>query len=224
MSFLLTHCCSVEYWEKFGGQYVAMLEAMNPQPDEVILSSLVPLDVPPCIRNIITKELFWDGVNEAVEASSCDWVIPVGVDQIMLPDALVGLDRDCDVISIAGRTQHGQICQADSDGYEQILTSTTNPMKGMPVLRREVHLAYPARRSMYSDWIQWMEFRKAGIWVEFDTTQRFIHWRHPEAVSFQPHPQGEADVALFRTFVNHYEIIPGQEFPPVAVKEKRCGS
>jgi hypothetical protein len=218
MSFLLTHCCSIEYWEKFGKQYVAMIEAMNPQPDEVILSSLVPLPVPSSIRNIITKELFWDGVNEAVEASSCDWVVPAGVDQIMLPDALVGLDRDCDVISIAGRTQHGESFQASPDGYAGILTSTTNPMAGMTVMRRNVHLAYPARRSMYADWIQWMEFRKAGLRVEFDTTQRFIHWRHPEAVSFQPHPQGEADVALFRSLINDHEIVPGQEFPPVVVK------
>jgi hypothetical protein len=71
---------------------------------------------------------------------------------------------------------------------------------------------------MYSDWIQWMEFRKAELRVEFDTTQRFIHWRHPDAVSFQPHPQGEADVALFRSLINDHEIVPGQEFPPVVVK------
>ena len=218
MTFLMTHCCSVEYWQKFGEQYVTMIEAMNPKPDEVILSSLVPLDVPSWIRNIITEELFWDGVNEAVEMSSCDWVVPTGVDQIMLPDALVGLDRDCDVISIAGRTQHGELFQANPDGYETILGSVSNPMSGMTVMRREVHLAYPARRSMYSDWIQWMEFRKAELRVQFDTTNRFIHWRHPEAVSFQAHPQGEADVALFRSLINQFEIVPGQEFPPIVVK------
>ena len=150
--------------------------------------------------------------------SSCDWVVPTGVDQIMLPDALVGLDRDCDVISIAGRTQHGELFQANPDGYETILGSVSNPMSGMTVMRREVHLAYPARRSMYSDWIQWMEFRKAELRVEFDTTNRFIHWRHPEAVSFQAHPQGEADVALFRSLINEFEIVPGQEFPPIVVK------
>jgi len=218
MTFLMTHCCSVEYWEKFGQQYVTMIEAMNPKPDEVILSSLVPLDVPSWIRNIITEELFWDGVNEAVEMSSCDWVVPAGVDQIMLPDALVGLDRDCDVISIAGRTQYGELFQANPDGYQTILGSVSNPMSGMTVMRREVHLAYPARRSMYSDWIQWMEFRKAELRVEFDTTNRFIHWRHPEAVSFQAHPQGEADVVLFRSLINQYQIVPGQEFPPIVVK------
>jgi hypothetical protein len=217
MTFLMTHCCSVEYWQKFGEQYVTMIEAMNPKPNEVILSSLVPLDVPSWIRNIITKELFWDGVNEAVEMSSCDWVVPTGVDQIMLPDALVGLDRDCDVISIAGRTQHGELFQANPDGYQTILGSVSNPMSGMTVMRRKVHLAYPARRSMYSDWIQWMEFRKADLRVEFDTTNRFIHWRHPEAVSFQAHPQGEADVAFFRSLINQFEIVPGQEFPPIVV-------
>ena len=218
MSFLLTNSSSIEYWNKFGGQYVAMIEAMNPQPDEVIIASLVPLNVPPFIRNIITKELFWDGIYEAVQASSCDWVVLAGVDQIMLPDGLVGLDRDCDAISIAGSTQHGELFQANPDGYERILTSTNNPMGGMTVVKRDVYLAYPWRRSMYSDWIQWMQFRKVNIHVQFDTTQRFIHWRHPEAISFQPYPQGESDAALFRNFINHYQIVPGQDFPPLLVE------
>ena len=218
MSFLLTHCCSVEYWQKFGEQYTSMIEAMNPKPDEIILSSLVPLDVPPSVRNIITKELFWDGINEAVELSSCDWVVSAGVDQIMLPDSLVGLDRDCDVISIAGRTQNDSLFQADPDGYENILTLKRNPMSGMTVCRRESYLRFPTRRSPYSDWIQWMEFRKAELNVQFDTTQRFIHWRHPDAMSFLPNLQGEADVAMFRDLINEHEVVPGVEFPPRILK------
>jgi hypothetical protein len=217
MTFLMASCSSVEYWEKFGQQYVAMIEAMNPKPDEVILSSLIPLDVPSWISNIITEELFWDGINKAVETSSCDWVVLAGVDQIMLPDALVDLDRDCDVISIAGRTQHGELFQANPDGYQTILGSVSNPMSGMTVVRQETYLAYPWRRSMYSDWIQWMEFRKAELRVEFDTTYRFVHWRHPEAVSLQAFPQGEADVTLFRSLINQFKIVPGQEFPPIMV-------
>lgn len=224
MSFLLTNSSSVEYWDKFGGQYIAMIEAMNPQPDEVIVASLVPLDVPAFICNIITKELFWDGIYEAVQESSCDWVVLAGVDQIMLPEGLVDLDRDCDVIAISGRTQYGQLCEANPDGYQRILTSENNPMGGMTVVRRDVYLAYPWRRSMYSDWIQWMQFRKADMRVEFDTTQRFIHWRHPEAISFLPYPQGEADASLFRTFINHYEIVPGQDFPPIVIEKDNRGS
>jgi hypothetical protein len=218
MSFLLTHCCSVEYWQKFGEQYTSMIEAMNPKPDEIILSSLVPLDVPPSVRNIITKELFWDGINEAVELSSCDWVVSAGVDQIMLPDSLVGLDRDCDVISIAGRTQNDILFQADPDDYQRILSITTNPMSGMTVSSRGSFLSFPTRRSPYSDWIQWMEFRKAELNVQFDTTQRFIHWRHPDAMSFRPNLQGEADVAMFRDLINEHEVVPGVEFPPRILK------
>ena len=195
-----------------------MIEAMDPKPDEIIVSSLVPLDVPSWIRNIITKELFWDGIKEAVELSSCDWVVPAGVDQIMLPDSLVGLDRDCDVISIAGRTQNDQLFQADPDGYERILTIPINPMSGMTISSRDSFLAFPTRRSPYSDWIQWMEYRKSGLNVQFDTTQRFIHWRHAEAMSLKPNPQGEADVALFRDLINEHEVVPGLEFPPEILK------
>ena len=215
MSFCILHSCSIEYWEKFGETFSEMLEVMSPQADEVIIASLIPLPVPSFIRNIQTKELFWDGCYDAAKATKCDWILPLGVDMVMMPDGLVGLDYDCDVISIAGITSDNRPFKADPYGYERIMEIDHNPMSGMPVLSRETALRFPPRRSPYADWINWMEFRKAGLRVAFDEKVRFIHVRHPEAISYSPHPKGEADVRLMRELLREHDVAPGMDFPPV---------
>lgn len=218
MSFCLLHSCSIEYWERFGQTYSEMIEAMSPQPDEVIVASLVPLNVPSFIRNIETKELFWDGCYEAAVACESKWIVPLGIDMIMKPDGLANLDRDCDVISIAGVMSDGRPFKADPQGYERIFDIDWNPMSGMPVIRREIAVRFPPRRTPYADWINWFEFKKAGLRVEFDEQVRFIHVRHPNAISYSPNPKGEADVRVMRDLFKQHEIAPGMDFPPIILE------
>lgn len=214
MSFCILHSCSIEYWERFGQTFSTMLEEMSPRADEVIIASLVPLDVPSFIKNIPTKELFWDGCYDATLASETDWIVPVGIDMIVKPDGLTNFDYDCDVVSIAGVLSDGRPFKADPTGYQNIMDIDHNPMSGMPVIRRNIAVAFPPRRSPYADWIMWMEFHKAKLRVEFDEQVRFIHVRHPDAISYNPNMQGEADVRLMRSLLKDHDFARTMDFPP----------
>ena len=70
MTVGMAACASVEYWEKWGGQFVDMIEQLPTKPDEVVIASLVPLDVPDFIRNVRTTNLFWDSWNDGFSALS----------------------------------------------------------------------------------------------------------------------------------------------------------
>lgn len=218
MSVGIAACASVEYWEKWGGQFVDMIEQLDTKPDEVVIASLVPLDVPSFIKNVSTKELFWDSWNDAFAALSTDWVWPHGIDDIIYPNWFDGLVLDTDVVSITGMQSTGDLFQADEAGYARILQSGNNPMSGSTMSRREVLLAVPFRRTRWADWVWWLEVCKHGYSVRFDKEPRFTHVRHPEALSIKGDVQGEADVALVQSMLAAGDIVRGQDFPPIMVK------
>jgi hypothetical protein len=99
-----------------------------------------------------------------------------------------------------------------------MLESGNNPMSGSMIMRRQVVLDVPFRRTRWSDWVWWLEVRKHGYSVRFDKEPRFVHVRHPEALSLNSDVQGQADVELVQSMLAAGDIVRGQEFPPVAVK------
>ena len=218
MSVGIGACASVEYWEKWGGQFVDMIEQLETKPDEVVIASLVPLDVPSFINNVSTQELFWDSWNDAFAALSTDWVWGFGLDDLILPNWSDGLVLDTDVVSITGQQSPGGLFQADEAGFERMLDSGNNPMSGSMIFSREVASAVPFRRTRWADWVWWLEVRKHGYSVRFDKEPRFVHVRHPEALSIKGDVQGQADVALMQSMLAAGDVVRGQEFPPIAVK------
>jgi hypothetical protein len=211
-------CASVEYWEKWGGQFVDMIEQLPTKPDEIVVASLVPLDVPDFIRNVRTAQLFWDSWNDGFAALSTDYVWGFGLDDLILPNWADGLVLDTDVVSITGEQRPGGLFQADEANYARMLHSGNNPMSGSIIIRRDVALACPFRRTQWSDWVWWLEVNKHGYSVRFDKEPRFVHVRHAEALSIRSSVEGQADVALMQSMLAAGDIVRGQEFPPVAVK------
>jgi hypothetical protein len=218
MSIGLGVCSSVEYWAQWGDQFVDMIEQLDTKPDEVVIASLVPLDVPSFIKNVPTKELFWDSANDAFAALSTDWVWGFGVDDLLLPNWREDLILDTDVVSITGQQSPGGLFQADEAGFERMLEIVTNPMSGSMMFTRDVASAVPFRRTRWTDWVWWLEVRKHGYSVRFDKERRFTHVRHPEALSIKGDVQGQADVQLMQTMLAAGDIVRGQEFPPIVVK------
>jgi hypothetical protein len=211
-------CASVEYWDKWGGQFVDMIEQLPTKPDEIVVASLVPLDVPDFIRNVRTANLFWDSWNDGFAALSTEYVWGFGLDDLIMPNWADGLVLDTDVVSITGEQRPGGLFQANEAGFARMLESGNNPMSGSMIMRRQVVLDVPFRRTRWADWVWWLEVRKHGYSVRFDKEPRFVHVRHAEALSLNSDVQGQADVELVQSMLAAGDIVRGQEFPPVAVK------
>ena len=215
MNVAIIGCSSVEYWARWGDQFCASVEAMRTKPAEVIVASLEPLSVPSFVTNILSTELFWDSWNDAIRYSTAEWVWPTGIDDLFEVDALDGLNEAADVIAVSGMESTGQTFFPDAGGFERILTSSDNPMRGSIMLRRSVAVELPWRRTKWADWCQWCEIRAGGYLVDFDTKVRFNHTRHAEALSLHPDPVAQQHVELLKRLLLDGRVVRGPEWPPV---------
>lgn len=212
---LVACCSSLEYWERWGSQFCSTIEGLHTKPKEVIVASLVPLPVPDYIKNIESKIMFWDTINDGVRAASAEWVWPVGTDDIIEPTALDDIDFRGDVIAVSGVQSTGQSFFADPNGFDRILTIGHNPMRGSMMFRREVGLMLPFRRSKNADWMLWSEIRHHKLEVQFDPKVRFTHVRHAEAMSVNPDSEADRQVEILKMMLLDGNVKPGPEWPPV---------
>jgi hypothetical protein len=209
-----------DFWDRFGGQFVEQMEKLNTEPDEVIVSSPVPLNLPKHWHEIVQPHHKWSNWNDTMFAANSDWVMPVGMDDIWFPDALDGLtDVDDDVNIIAFPCmQDGYLWSATEEGFKQILHVSHNPMLGGSLIRRSVLWSIPYRQVVWNDWIQWMEVRKLGYKVAFKTKPICDHIRREDSYSIRGDANGELQCEQMRAILREHEVIPGVEFPPRILK------
>jgi hypothetical protein len=209
-----------DFWDRFGGQFVEQMEKLNTEPDEVIVSSPVPLNLPKHWHEIVQPHHKWNNWNDTMFASNSEWVMPVGMDDIWYPDALDGLtDVDDDVNIIAFPCmQDGHLWAANQEGFNQILHVSHNPMLGGSLIRRSVLWSIPYRQVVWNDWIQWMEIRKLGYKVAFKTKPICDHIRRDDSYSIRGDANGELQCEQMRAILREHEVVPGVEFPPQILK------
>jgi hypothetical protein len=121
-----------DFWDRFGVQFIEQMSKLNTQPDEVIVSSPKPLNLPKDWHEIVQPHHKWSNWNDTMFAAWSDWVMPVGMDDIWYPDALDGLTDVADDVKIISNPwmQDGQPWAATQEGFNQILNISHNPMLG----------------------------------------------------------------------------------------------
>ena len=209
-----------DFWDRFGDQFIEQMSKLNTEPDEVIVSSPKPLNLPKHWHEIVQPHHKWSNWNDTMFAAWSDWVMPVGMDDIWYPDALDGLtDVDEDVKIICNPwMQDGQLWNATQEGFDQILNVSHNPMVGGYLIRRSVLWSIPYRQVVWNDWIQWMEIKKLGYKVAFRGNPCGEHIRRPDSYSIAPKANGELECEQMRTILREHEVVPGVEFPPLILK------
>ncbi len=121
-----------DFWDRFGVQFIEQMSKLNTEPDEVIVSSPKPLNLPKHWHEIVQPHHKWSNWNDTMFAAWSDWVMPVGMDDIWYPDALDGLTdvaEDVNIITYPW-TQDGTINGPTQEGFDQILHVSHNPMLG----------------------------------------------------------------------------------------------
>jgi len=209
-----------DFWDRFGGQFIEQIEKLNTEPDEVIVSSPVALNLPKHWHEIVQPHHKWNSWNDTMFAANSDWVMPVGMDDIWFPDALDGLiDVGEDVKIICNPwIENGQLWSANQESFDQILHVSHNPMRGGILIRRSVLWSIPYRQVVWNDWIQWMEIKKLGYKVAFRGNPCGDHIRRPDSYSIAPQANGELECEQMRAILREHEVVPGVEFPPLILK------
>lgn len=188
------------YLEKFGRDWVAAIERMNPRPKDVVIVSKTELpNAPAWVRQFRPQSAVhnWDWFNEAVAHADAEWVVCVGIDDLFHANGLSRIRLDGDVVAFA-HTHLGKLMAPTAEGYAGIIDRPDNPMYGGAAFRKDVFLRFPWRRVVYPDWYQWIEFRQAGTDVRCDPTPRFVWRRHREAHSANRHPHAVEQIAAIR--------------------------
>ena len=209
-----------DFWDRFGEQFVEQMEKLNTEPDEVIVSSPKPLNLPKHWHEIIQPHHKWNNWNDTMFAAHSDWVMPSGMDDIWYPDALDGLtdvDEDVNIITYPW-TQDGTVNSPTQEGFDQILNVSHNPMVGGYLIRRSILWSIPYRQVVWNDWIQWMEIKKLGYKVAFRGNPGGEHIRRPDSYSIAPKANGELECEQMRAILREHEVVPGVEFPPLILK------
>ena len=209
-----------DFWDRFGVQFIEQMSKLNTEPDEVIVSSPKPLNLPKDWHEIIQPHHKWSNWNDTMFAAWSDWVMPVGMDDIWYPDALDGLTDVADDVNIICNPwmQDGQLWAASEEGFNQILNISNNPMLGGILIRRSVLWSIPYRQVVWNDWIQWMEIKKLGYKVAFRGNPCGEHIRRPDSYSMHPIANGELQCEQMRAILREHEVVPGVEFPPRILK------
>ena len=209
-----------DFWDRFGVQFIEQMSKLNTEPDEVIVSSPKTLNLPKHWHEIVQPHHKWNSWNDTMFASSSEWVMPVGMDDIWFPDALDGLtDVDEDVNIICNPwMQDGQLWAATQEGFNQILNVSHNPMLGGILIRRSVLWSIPFRQVVWNDWIMWMEIKKLGYKVAFRGNPCGDHIRRSDSYSIAPSANGELECEQMRAILREHEVVPGVEFPPRILK------
>jgi hypothetical protein len=209
--------CWGDYWEKFGKEFIKSIGKLNHQPREVIISSEKILELPDGWNNLIVKKPFkWDAWNKAVKIATSKWILPVGIDDLFMPESLDSFKTKFKVIRFPYITNEGKLLVPNPAAYFQIEDINYYPVPGGLLIEKDVLIEYPIRNCHYSDWIHSLELFKNNIKVDFDFKARIIHRIHADQHSFNLNSNGIEEVKYFKGLIKNrmVKIYPGSEWPP----------
>jgi len=174
---VVTTCYS--YFE-FLPAWAASVAALDTQPDEVVVVTSSTADAAAAVaphldhvRLVWSEDPFSFGgwFNQAVAATSCEWVAWLGCDDTYRPHALDGIERDeADVVAFGMQYAAGQWRPNPSNAGLRAVRSNEVPC-GSPFRRRLWEaLPFQPQLAPYEDWALWVGF--AHLNARFATTGR----------------------------------------------------
>jgi hypothetical protein len=209
---------SQEYWDRFGGRFVASIEALTVKPQEVILVTRARVDVPDWWTVVpYWDDRIWPAVNVGVREASTEWVMQLPVDDILDRTFFDGLVLQGDAVNVCGRWDGG-FCYGTPAQYQNLLNMGHNGMPGQAVIRRRTWLKFPYRAHKFADWVQWCELRAHEVEVAFDPRCVWTWVRHDDATTFKADQQAVSDVINFCGLLKDGRVVPGEDWPPKLVE------
>lgn len=198
----LVTACYGDYWERFSEQWIAAIEATDPQPDSVVLATDVQRPVPSwCVEVVLGKGLHMaDYFNSGVGCASTEWVMCIGFDDAVLPGAFEPFETEADCYlfpMVFGGAMEGNGLARYLGGFEQMPNNMHNPMAGGFLHRTSLLREMPFRRMSYFDWAHFSEMAYFGKTVEDSPTPRAVWVRHGTAHAIAPRPDYHAEVYAF---------------------------
>jgi hypothetical protein len=160
-----------DYWQ-FEMDWRRSLHAMVPPADDVILHHglLKEGELYPQARLL----------NEAIAKVATDWVWPLNVDDLALPDALAGLEEQDAQVWLMGMRSGKQDIVPEAMSNADYLANFGNPYPSMSAFRKqawELVGGYPTVG--HEDWALWRRMALAGLNFSASGRDHSIYRDHP---------------------------------------------
>jgi len=187
-----------DWFEKYGQQFVSMLEEAN--CEQAILVSDKKVVVPSFI-NLIVKDFtnHADFNNVATDALETDWGLYMGFDDLVMEDGLADIDSEADIYGWPHQMSGLQTGLSSYSGnYENTWNLGYNPMAGCFAYRKELMQEIPFRDYLYLDWIHFCETSYHGKTFEASETPRTIWVRREDSLAYGGNREAENQVYNFQ--------------------------
>jgi len=170
------------YWERYGDSWTEAVLKAN--PTRVVIASDVPIKTDFEVVICETKSL-GPMRNAAIEATDTEWFVPSDLDDIPLKNYVDNLNPDCEIHAFSC-LMGDSVYSGNPDAWENVFSEfAVNPLVSCSAYKTEWAKRIKYREIGWEDWAFWLDMKKAGARVHWDSTCRYIYTRPPGSLSRQ---------------------------------------
>lgn len=208
-------CCWGDYWDKYGQRWIKTVQALDPQPSEIIVAVDRPVDLPDGWKYRVAKQpYFFEGWMDVWEAAENDYVAFLSMDDLMPTDGLADLVLEGDIIVSGLVHSDGTESVPTKEKYDNIFNEDWYPLVGYIIMRKDVLQKVRWRPITWQDWIAALEFKHLNLDVRFDPRIRYIYSMHKNQHSRRNTADGYAAVKLMKELLPTGRVIHDASWPP----------
>jgi len=171
------------YWQKYGAAWTAHIKNLDPAPTEVIVVCDEPIDTE--FKLIIeTDKCISSFRNAAIKSATSNWVVLCDIDDTPLTNFIDDLDYNFDIIAYTLIDQFNNLAGGRAKWWNSaFLLKTGNPINASSAVKREILQKTLFRKVGWEDWLLWLDLKKNGATVKFDSTVRLKYNYNPTSYS-----------------------------------------
>lgn len=172
------------HYDEYAGRWADAIDHMHIKPEEVFLAVDRTLPIPKWITQVVvdpaTEWPIPGYSNYALSFIETEWAWRIDIDDMPLPDMLVGMDPDCDVWHGGYVNQRKNVYIPADVTAQEVLALPYNPILSCSAFRASLgrDVWYPD--IAFDDWGFWRRMAKAG--ARFKSAKRTLYQYdfHPE--------------------------------------------
>lgn len=183
MTVTVVTCVYGTQYGEFIDRWADSVEHLQPAPDHVIVASDSPYTIP-CAETLMADyeghpQAFYQQL--AVTHADTDWVWPLDIDDLAIPNALRGLDKvKADVWQMGFDRSDGEMYLPPQLTNRAYLAQSANVYVGSSAIRCDAfHAAGGIPDIALQDWGLWRRMARNGAKFESSGRVHFRYMRHP---------------------------------------------
>ena len=208
-------CCWGDYWDKYGERWIKTVQALDPQPAEIIVSVDRPVELPNGWKQMRPREpYFFEAWMDVFQAAENEYVAFLSMDDLMPPDGLADLTLEGDVVVCGLVHSDGNVSIPTKEKYDNIFNENWYPLVGYLIIHRDLLTKVRWRPVVWQDWVAALEFKYLNLDVRFDNRVRYIYSMHPDQHSRKNPGEGWEAIRLMKELLPTGRVIHDASWPP----------